>query len=672
MDGTYKVVLVWTLVQTLYQVSHTCPDLSISLSHSSVGDETVAPTGGIQVNWFRDPQFEVEDKCRKWSLDAWLHNLYIFAFWKASRKCGIYCKCSVDDIQKAISVPVDGKPKTPNKFEKIKLPLNVLNIQNCSYSSVWCHSSPESGLQCRFQNLYYNLFQKEFVFLYSLNSTVYGIESVRSLQTNLYLSSVIKHTAFQLPITVLTFSTFVANYKAKLIPGKSLLMSRFKPDNLLHIFHDDLLPIYFTVQEICMGVMSCIEDINLFIFDEHDQGKHWDLYSSLYKRTRLMSELSLHSTDMWYCFENAYIGLNKLSVWYQYGFEKFQGPQVKNTFSGPLLRQFTSYVKEKLKLQQLPTSDPVGVLFSRKFNRKILNEREVSSIMKEQLRIVSGQVDSHVKLLSLEENDLSTIISELSQARVAVGVHGAALILGMFLSPGAVLVEIWPFGIDHIAATVYKTMCQLKHFDVIYIPWANEDLENTVFHPEYPSFYGGLNHLTITEQKNIISALYENKIEGLKCCDNENWLFRIYQDTKVHVSESDSEFKSIPFSKVLREGLRTSKKYLLSNGQEEKNNIHELVYPSKVQEFHCSLIRDAHFTKLYLDWRDPWNIENINCDKIAFEIFIAVDGSAAVRYVVSERRYLKKLNLKTETVNTWVTCICNDVEGAVMYKQCIL
>ncbi|KAG7154246.1 O-linked-mannose beta-1-4-N-acetylglucosaminyltransferase 2-like, partial [Homarus americanus] len=86
-------------------------------------------------------------------------------------------------------------------------------------------------------------------------------------------------------------------------------------------------------------------------------------------------------------------------------------------------------------------------------------------------------------------------------ARVVVGVHGAALILGMFLQPGSILVEIWPFGINSNASTVYKTMCGLQDFGVAYVPWMNKDIINTVYHPEYPAAYGGLSQLSFEEQQ---------------------------------------------------------------------------------------------------------------------------------------------------------------------------
>ncbi|KAK8730239.1 hypothetical protein OTU49_008167, partial [Cherax quadricarinatus] len=619
-----------------------------------------------------------ETFCSSSCREAWTHNLYTFAFWNATKKVQFAKICTLhshtfplcNETQENINI-VTTSNKAFNR-DKIHNHLHSSRLSSmCSYSSVWCHSSPESGLRCRFQNLYYNLEKREFVFVYHFNSVLYGINSIKTLQDQLFMSSVVGHNAFQILITTVPFASFTTKYKCKTIPGKSLIMARFKSDNLLHVFHDDLLPTYFTVKEICMNDVTCSDNMTLIFTDENDRGMYWDLYQLMSKNVLLMSESNSVSKYVWYCFANAHIGLNKLSVWYQYGFGKPQGPQVSNTFSGYHLRQFTDFIKGKLKIEYHVTGIQLGVLISRKYNRKILNEEDLSAVIKDQLTLQGNQKDSEVTILSLEDKEFFTIISELTRARVAVGVHGAALILGMFLPPGSILVEIWPYGINPNAATVYKTLCELPNFGITYVPWMNEDLENTVYHPEYPSFYGGLSHLSFDKQQDIIKGLHENKLNAVECCDNTTWLFRMYQDTRVHTNENDTKYLSDPFSSILREGFSKSKDYLINEAV--NNKIDCLLHPSKVQEVHCYLIKGSSYTKLFMEWEDPWNIEDINCQDIYFEVVVKIEGeSAVVRDTLSNRHYFKKLKFGVESTYTWVTCFCNGTEGSVFFKMCTI
>ncbi|XP_071547650.1 protein O-linked-mannose beta-1,4-N-acetylglucosaminyltransferase 2-like isoform X1 [Panulirus ornatus] len=690
MDVIYKVFLIWSVAHSTYQASNNF-DHSLHLSQNLVKEKISTDEkasgrrldGLLTKKCYGDGALSYEDTvCTKFCRGAWIHNYYTLAFWNSVIKGEVDSQCLLqngkkDDVlhlHKHIQNKELGVTNDCNENNESGVPVSPVNLESSSphslYSSVWCYSSPESGLRCHFQNLHYNLLLKEYAFVYSPDSIVYGIKNIRDLQEQLYLSSVKGHNAFQMRIAVVPYTSFVTKYKSKIIHGKSLLMARFKPDNLMHVFHDDLLPIYFTIQELCTNIRSCIEDLKLIITDENERGMYWDLFQLLSKKIMLISE-HVSNSHTWCCFESAFIGLNMISVWYQYGFGKPQGPEMKSTISGYLLRQFTGFVKKELKVPQLPNDALVGVLISRKFIRKILNENEVAAVIQDHLAVVSGQENSDVKILSLEENGLHVVIGELSRARVAVGMHGAALILGMFLPPGSLLIEIWPFGIDPSAATVYKTMCELEGFGVTYVPWVNKDSENTVFHPEYPTFYGGLSHLSYSEQEDTIRSLYENLIQDLECCDNSNWLFRVYQDTKVHISESGSNYKSVSFSSVLKEGLRMSEEYVISD-EIARNRMQFQMYPSVVQEAKCYLIRNSYHTKMFLEWKDPWNTEDINCQDIFFEVVVQAHGdSKVIRNVLHDRRFLKKFNLEVESTDTWITCFCDDIEGAVQYVKCV-
>ena len=38
------------------------------------------------------------------------------------------------------------------------------------------------------------------------------------------------------------------NLTSTILPDRLIIFKRFKPDNLMHVLHDDVLPLYFTLQ----------------------------------------------------------------------------------------------------------------------------------------------------------------------------------------------------------------------------------------------------------------------------------------------------------------------------------------------------------------------------------------------------------------------------------------
>ncbi|KAJ8023590.1 Protein O-linked-mannose beta-1,4-N-acetylglucosaminyltransferase 2 [Holothuria leucospilota] len=74
------------------------------------------------------------------------------------------------------------------------------------------------------------------------------------------------------------------------------------------------------------------------------------------------------------------------------------------------------------------SGDVYGILFSRKINRKILNEKELKDA-------IAGKFDIKMVELSVEANRLPYIIKTVSCAKLVVGVHGSMQMLGVFLPP---------------------------------------------------------------------------------------------------------------------------------------------------------------------------------------------------------------------------------------------
>ncbi|XP_064120523.1 protein O-linked-mannose beta-1,4-N-acetylglucosaminyltransferase 2-like [Macrobrachium nipponense] len=411
----------------------------------------------------------------------------------------------------------------------------------------------------------------------------------------------------------------------------------------------------------------CKESLNIIFTDEHERGVYWDLYLMFTRKVMKLQDLGVDENE-WYCFQDTYIGLNKMSVWYQYGFGVLQGP-VKNHFQGAYLRQFTNFVRDQLGVR-MQFEKQSGVLLSRKLNRKIINEKELVDAIQGLLLTVKDYEEITVKTVTLEEGNLKGVISAFSEAALIVGVHGSALILGMFLPPGSVMVELWPYGVDPSAAPVFKTMCELDGFDVIYIPWTNEDFQNTVYHPSYPSHYGGLGHLPKVEQDKVIKGLNTNKLTGLECCDGTEWLFRIYQDTVANVG-NDANLKSISVLKLISDGLKRGKVLLSSRAYTDKY-LRDSKYPGEVRMLRCNLEREETSTKLYANWIEPWNVEYLECGELDFEVVMQSKGREEFKkYRTHEGTFLKKLAFNVDKLDIWVTCLCDGFEGSTSYTACL-
>jgi protein O-mannose beta-1,4-N-acetylglucosaminyltransferase len=112
--------------------------------------------------------------------------------------------------------------------------------------------------------------------------------------------------------------------------------------------------------------------------------------------------------------------------------------------------------------------------------------------------------------------------------------HGSMLIMGMFLPRGSILIEFYPYAVPGDNYTPYRTMSNLPGMDIVYRKWENKYPENNVMHPDRSLYQGGIKHLPKAEQDAILN---DPTVPKHTCCTNPYWLFRIYQDTKIHISE---------------------------------------------------------------------------------------------------------------------------------------
>jgi hypothetical protein len=95
-------------------------------------------------------------------------------------------------------------------------------------------------------------------------------------------------------------------------------MTSFLPSNLAHALRDDLLPLYFTYEDLCWGdVRSCTSKYRLVFMptdkERFDGSGHRRLYEMFSQRSvwNLAGDLASGPADDYLCFSEARVGLRK-------------------------------------------------------------------------------------------------------------------------------------------------------------------------------------------------------------------------------------------------------------------------------------------------------------------------------------------------------------------------
>lgn len=307
-----------------------------------------------------------------------------------------------------------------------------------------------------------------------------------------------------------------ANEKTKLVEERYVeedvfMFTRFKPDNLMHAIHDDVLPTYTTLARI-YSTLVYPYDVRIVFADDYAVSPYDELIQKL-TEFPLTSVATLSNS----CFRKVIVGFDRSSLWYQYGFSQPQGP----------LPRSNNHILERINALFLPYSSQNShiVVFSRRDNRLILNEAELSSVL-------AKRFSSRVIFLDLSTHSLTEIKEAISTAKLVVGMHGALFASIVWLPSDSTVLELFPYGVPPDNYSPYRTLAETKRLN--YIAWRNTDVSNTVGHPEYPKELGGLSHLSADERRKILG---EEEVPLHLCCEDPSWLYHIYQDTIVDVHQ---------------------------------------------------------------------------------------------------------------------------------------
>lgn len=555
-------------------------------------------------------------------------------------------------IQNSIDSAAPASPRTAEPENENKPdPLTVLR----NGSSLWCRGERLNRRLCRFRSLCVLPSKQEFVFLHGPDTVVSGLEVTEDKRAVVDLSSVENHNALQmLPTDVLASKVGELHPSIVMVDEPTLLLYRFKPDNLMHVVHDDLLPLFHTLMEVTTTTTSSSgSEVRVAFVDTWPEGPLSPLYALF--TSHPPTSLDSYDENTLVCFKDAYAGLNRHTLWYQYGFQAAQGPLENITVTAIEIRRFTDFLTRNLP-QILPSScgaAKIAVFLSRKTTRMVVNEDEV-------VDAIARETSLPVEVLSLDDTSLVDLIGHIRCADILVGMHGALLVLSMFLKPGSIFVELYPYAIPPEEYTPYKTLVGLSGMGIIYRSWTNERASNSITHPDWPDRLGGIAHLPLDEQERIEA---QARVPPHLCCSDPAWLFRIYQDTVVDVDS---------FLATLREALDEKATFSAQNfGETLQRLAHGTIFPGKVENLACAPLRKK--TGLNLSWQPPLNVEALEeSSEVSYEVWVQPADQDDYKIFATNKTQQVVRSLSPDThVNIWVRSKLNDAKfGAFSWVSC--
>ena len=511
-------------------------------------------------------------------------------------------------------------------------------------SSFWCTGDSKSKRICKFRHLCYHPVQDEYLFFHGPETVIAGVPDNRFDPAVIDMSSVEDHNTQYFNYVDYPVSALDTFANITIIDGFSLIFHRFNTENIMHVVHDDLLPLYHTMRQFSQSEFSIDLEYRLVMMEGWDEGTYFDLYK-LFSNKALLLKRDLQKAKHLMCFQRGIVGISKYTTWYHYGFKEPQGALPHISLTGGYVRHFTKFMKWRLGLDNgsFHASDSSYiVLCSREHNRLIINELDLSMA-------IARHLNKQVIRISMATHSFKEQVQLVSKASGLIGMHGSILIMAVFLPPGAKLIELFPFGINPDNYTPYRTLVELPGMNIVYTAWRNEIEDNTVTYPHETPEVGGIDHLSREEQDEIINA---KEVPRHLCCSNPFWLYRIYQDTIVDIKSLLLAMESIQ-----------NKQKIMSTRQEPASD-HKL-YPSKVINVTCQLPPEVSQPALWLSWKPPLNLPFILSGEVKYEVWIQPDGQDNyVAYILHMTEYIFKESLVRNThYNVWVRCIVNESSG---------
>lgn len=330
------------------------------------------------------------------------------------------------------------------------------------------------------------------------------------------------------------------------IKNSAMMFARIGSHNMMHQLHDEVLPMIATaagIDELQQSAWPGDESLLLIAMDGFNTkraprgplevlGEAMEIQQIPFK---VLGRLSHHKLKH-ICFEKAYVGLQTSTTWYHYGFRQMQGPiegmdaeavgRNAKLVTKWLVEQVRAQAKKPVFFTPEESQKPFITVVSRSQSRRMLNEAEFVADLQ---RAFPNTI---VKVIDENKHSFLELVETMSRSVALVGMHGAMMIMAMFLEPKSAVIEMFPFGIPADNYAPYKTLASLPHFDLYYRSWVNpfEEEPYNRGHPDWIRIYGGLKHLPASYAAGIRAT---KTVPKHKCCTSSFWLYRIYQDTWI-------------------------------------------------------------------------------------------------------------------------------------------
>lgn len=509
------------------------------------------------------------------------------------------------------------------------------------WSSVWCWGENHTQRRCRFTNLCYKKDTNDYVFLYDNKRSVKsGLPSDRFSPSLADMSSIADHNQYYFNYVEIASNglahSLSRRYRIERLMGTTFLMSRFKPDNLMHYFHDDILPLFFTLQEIGWQTIDAI-----LLDDVYPQPMHKPFdpnkFYALFPRSLTKSELR---DDTIYCMQQSFVGLSKATTFYDYGFRRPQSPIQRSEEQSLLISKTVRQLSDHL----IPVDEcPLNyvILISRQFNRKIVNELEL-------IELLANYTKLSVVVVKDLDNNFESILEKMVCTRLLIGIHGSALVLSLFLRPHSALIELFPFAINPDFVTPYKTLTQLKGMNIHYYHWRNTNPNHTVTHEEYPKEWGGTQHLSAELRQQMVTNT--DDVPKQLCCDEPYWLFRMYQDTLVDLNN-------------LLPTLAKAVDDISANTTAPADEC--TLQPGFVMDLKCERKGGKEVETIRIQWRMPWNVALMQCSqqRLAYEVLIQELPSVSAKSWTVLQSQLSFESKTNQRHYVWIRCKLNQIYG---------
>ncbi|XP_073980245.1 protein O-linked-mannose beta-1,4-N-acetylglucosaminyltransferase 2-like [Rhodnius prolixus] len=415
-------------------------------------------------------------------------------------------------------------------------------------------------------------------------------------------------------------------------------MSKFKPDNIMHVIHDDILPLYVTYKRICLGKVEKCSSETLIAFVDNP----CDNYTQLYEAFTFEKPLILQTLKEVTCFSEVHVGLDSDSIFYQYGYKKPQG-FVTPKINGEIVFEFTEYILKHLRIERNPVMTK-STFIGRLVNRKILNEKFLVELIKDLHFKNTGQTIL-VNNIDINAQPIEEVIVSVANSKLIIGMHGAGMMLAMFMPLGSIALELFPYGIvkEHVSALYSLSRVRDVHFG--YLSWTNIKKENSLRHPEYPRLLGGFDGISDAEKIRITNASH---VQAVHCCNDPLYLHFMYQDTYVDDTIIPIVLESFKNKKII-----DSKKLMLESWY----------FPSQVRNIECYL-NDNHLTVM---WDPPINVGNLS--GTYYKVFLSWPEQNST-YVTKSSLLRIDLSLKDKHLLVWILCVRNGIQGTDSYFMC--